>query len=164
MYNDGEVTPYDTVITDCTVRKCWEECERASDFQARKESIEEFNARNRYKKRGISILPTKHLIGFTEKFLNQAGALVLIYKDGSVALNHGGTEMGQGLHTKMIQIASRVLEIPAEKIYFSESATDKVPNTSSTAGSLSSDLNGPAVIVSYWGYMWVKTKYIPFRS
>lgn len=79
--------------------------------------------------------------------LNQAGAFVIVYTDGSVLLTHGGCEMGQGLHTKMIQIASKVFEISISKIYISETATDKVPNTSATAASASSDLNGMAVMV-----------------
>lgn len=86
-------------------------------------------------------------ISFTVPQLNQTGALVLVYVDGSVLLTHGGCEMGQGLHTKMIQIASRVLEIPMSKIYIAETATDKVPNTSATAASAASDLNGMAVMV-----------------
>lgn len=81
------------------------------------------------------------------QLLNQSGAFVIVYTDGSVLLTHGGCEMGQGLHTKMIQIASRVLEIPMSKIYISEVATDKVPNTSATAASCASDLNGMAVMV-----------------
>lgn len=91
-------------------------------------------------------MPTKFGIAFTEKLLNQAGALVLIYVDGSVLLSHGGTEMGQGLHTKMIQVASRVLGIDVSKIHITETATDKVPNTSATAASAGSDLNGMAVL------------------
>lgn len=87
-------------------------------------------------------------ISFSIPFLNQAGALVNIYTDGSVLISHAGTEMGQGLHTKMIQIASRVFEIDPSKIHISETATDKVPNTSPTAASASSDLNGMAVMVS----------------
>lgn len=87
-------------------------------------------------------------IGFTILHLNKTGALVIVYQDGSVLITHGGTEMGQGLHTKMIQVASNVLEIPTTKIYISETATDKVPNTSPTAASASSDLNGAAVLVS----------------
>lgn len=102
---------------------------------------------NRWKKRGISVVPTKFGIAFTVPHLNQTGAFIIVYTDGSVLLTHGGTEMGQGLHTKMIQIASRILEIPMEKIYISETATDKVPNTSATAASASSDLNGMAVMV-----------------
>lgn len=80
--------------------------------------------------------------------LNQGGALVLVYTDGSVLVSCGGIEMGQGLHTKMIQVASRVLGISVEKIHISETATDKVPNTSPTAASSGSDLNGMAVLVS----------------
>lgn len=108
-----------------------------------------FSRENKYKKRGISIIPTKYGIAFGISFLNQGGALVLVYTDGSVLLSHGGIEMGQGLYTKMIQVASRVLEIPVEKIHTSETATDKVPNTSPTAASSGSDLNGMAVMVSH---------------
>lgn len=92
------------------------------------------------------MVPTMFGIAFEELFLNQAGALVHVYTDGSVLLSHGGTEMGQGLHTKMIQVASRVLQIPPDLVHISETGTDKVPNTSSTAASLSSDLNGMAVL------------------
>lgn len=101
---------------------------------------------HRWRKRGMSVIPTKFGIAFTEKFLNQAGALVLIYMDGSVLLSHGGTEMGQGLHTKMLQVASRTLGVDIAKIHISETSTDKVPNTSATAASAGSDLNGMAVL------------------
>lgn len=85
-------------------------------------------------------------IAFTALFLNQAGALIHVYVDGSVLISHGGTEMGQGLHTKMIQVASRALQIPIEKIHVAETSTDKVPNTSATAASAGSDLNGMAIL------------------
>ena len=98
----------------------------------------------------MALIPTKFGIAFTALFLNQAGALVHIYKDGSVLLTHGGTEMGQGLHTKMLQVASRALNIPVEMIFISETSTDKVPNTSPTAASAGSDLNGMAVLVSLY--------------
>lgn len=91
-------------------------------------------------------MPTKFGIAFTVKHLNQAGALIHVYTDGSVLLTHGGIEMGQGLHTKMIQIATRTLNIDPSKIHISETSTDKVPNTSPTAASISSDLNGMAVL------------------
>ena len=116
----------------------------------RRKEIENFNRVNRYKKRGMALIPTKFGIAFTALFLNQAGALVHIYKDGSVLLTHGGTEMGQGLHTKMLQVASRALNIPVEMIFISETSTDKVPNTSPTAASAGSDLNGMAVLVSLY--------------
>lgn len=96
----------------------------------------------------MSIIPTKFGIAFTATFLNQGGALILVYTDGSVLLTTGAVEMGQGVHTKMIQVASRALEIPVEKIHISETATDKVPNTSPTAASVGSDVNGMAVLVS----------------
>lgn len=104
---------------------------------------------NRWRKRGISAVPTMYGIGFSggSAFLNQASALVLIYIDGSVLLAHGGVEMGQGLHTKMIQVASRGLGIPADLIHIKDTSTDKVANASPTAGSFSSDLNGMAIIV-----------------
>lgn len=110
--------------------------------------MEQFNAQNRWKKRGIAVYPTVFGAGYTAKFLNQAGALVHIYTDGSVLLTHGGVEIGQGLHIKMIQIASRVLEIPVEMIHTAESATDKVPNSTSSSASVSADLNGPAVMAA----------------
>lgn len=88
--------------------------------------------------------------------MNQGGALVLIYTDGSVLVSTGGVEIGQGIHTKMIQVASRTLEIPVEKIHISETATDKVPNTSPTAASSGSDLNGMAVLVSRKNSILVK--------
>lgn len=90
---------------------------------------------------------TKFGVGFGVLCLNQAGALIHVYTDGSVLLSHSGIEVGQGLHTKMIQIASRVLEIPYEKIHINETATDKVPNTPPTSASISSDINGMAVLV-----------------
>lgn len=95
---------------------------------------------------GISVVPTKYGISFQVDILMQAGALLLVYNDGSVLLSIGGIEMGQGLFTKMIQVASRALEIDHNKIHISEMATDKVPNSSPTAGSISSDLYGRAVI------------------
>lgn len=105
---------------------------------------------NRWKKRGIAAVPTMYGISFSGggTFLNQAGALLLIYLDGSVLLAHGGVEIGQGLHTKMIQVASRSLGIPVELIHIKETSTDKVANATPTAGSFSSDLNGMAIIVS----------------
>ncbi|XP_077993141.1 xanthine dehydrogenase/oxidase-like [Glandiceps talaboti] len=101
---------------------------------------------SRWKKKGISIIPTKFPIGLPEaKFLNQAGALVNVYTDGSVSVNHGGVEMGQGLHTKIIQIASTVLGVPMDRVYISETSTQIVPNTTATSASCSTDYNGMAV-------------------
>ncbi|XP_026751930.2 xanthine dehydrogenase [Galleria mellonella] len=146
LYQENLSTHFGQTLTHCTLQKCWDECVQKSDLAARKISIEKFNKEHRWRKRGISIVPTMFGIAFTEKLLNQAGALVLIYIDGSVLISHGGTEMGQGLHTKMIQVASRTLGIDISKIHISETATDKVPNTSATAASSGSDLNGMAVL------------------
>ncbi|XP_077292706.1 xanthine dehydrogenase-like isoform X2 [Arctopsyche grandis] len=146
LYEEGQTTHYNQTLTHCTLKRCWEECLMKSDYVQRKEKIEQYNKDNKWKKRGICILPTKFGVAFTVKALNQGGALIHVYTDGSVLLTHGGIEMGQGLHTKMIQIASRVLNIETSKIYISETATDKVPNTSPTAASVSSDLNGMAVL------------------
>lgn len=147
LYREGDQTHYNQILDHCTLDRCWSECRTTSRLDERRASIESFNRANRYKKRGMAIVPTKFGIAFTALFLNQAGALVHVYKDGSVLLTHGGTEMGQGLHTKMIQVASRVLGVPVEDIFISETSTDKVPNTSPTAASVGSDINGMAVLV-----------------
>ncbi|XP_045534492.1 xanthine dehydrogenase [Papilio machaon] len=146
LYRENLITHYNQVLTHCTLQRCWDECVEKSNFTERKKAVENFNKQHRWRKRGMSIIPTKFGIAFTEKLLNQAGALLIVYVDGSVLLSHGGTEMGQGLHTKMIQVASRALGIDVSKIHITETATDKVPNTSATAASAGSDLNGMAVL------------------
>ncbi|XP_054835162.1 xanthine dehydrogenase/oxidase isoform X1 [Eublepharis macularius] len=145
LYNEGDLTHFNQKLEGFTVQRCWEECLVNSDYYSRKKLIDEFNRQNRWKKRGMAIIPTKFGISFTVPFLNQAGALVHVYTDGSVLITHGGTEMGQGLHTKMIQVASRTLGIPTSKIHISETSTNTVPNTSPTAASVSADINGMAV-------------------
>ncbi|KAM9820644.1 xanthine dehydrogenase/oxidase [Neosynchiropus ocellatus] len=145
LYKEGDVTPYNQVLDQITLDRCWDEALTRSKYAQRRAAVDSYNRQNRWTKRGLSIVPTKFGISFTATFLNQAGALVHIYTDGSVLLTHGGTEMGQGLHTKMVQIASRVLGVPCSKIYISETSTNTVPNTSPTAASASSDLNGAAV-------------------
>ncbi|CAI5770855.1 dehydrogenase oxidase [Podarcis lilfordi] len=146
LYNEGDLTHFNQKLEGFTLRRCWDECLANSDYHSRRKLIDEFNRKNRWKKRGMAIIPTKFGISFTVPFLNQAGALVHVYTDGSVLLTHGGTEMGQGLHTKMIQVASRTLGIPTSKIYISETSTNTVPNASPTAASVSADINGMAVL------------------
>uniref|UniRef100_A0A673NAA6 Xanthine dehydrogenase/oxidase n=1 Tax=Sinocyclocheilus rhinocerous TaxID=307959 RepID=A0A673NAA6_9TELE len=148
MYKEGDFTPFNQRLDQFTIDRCWEECMQLSDFNKRKDAVEQYNRQHRWTKRGLSIIPTKFGISFTAVFLNQAGALVLVYSDGSVLLTHGGTEMGQGLHTKMVQVASKTLGIPCSKIHITETSTNTVPNTSPTAASASSDLNGMAIYVS----------------
>eukprot|EP00468_Gymnochlora_sp_CCMP2014_P000995 CAMPEP_0167740308 /NCGR_PEP_ID=MMETSP0110_2-20121227/202_1 /TAXON_ID=629695 /ORGANISM="Gymnochlora sp., Strain CCMP2014" /LENGTH=1376 /DNA_ID=CAMNT_0007624181 /DNA_START=571 /DNA_END=4701 /DNA_ORIENTATION=+ len=145
LYKEGQKTHFGQVLSNCTVKRAWEECQKRSDFIAKREKAKKFNEENRWRKRGIALIPTKFGIAFTAKFMNQGGALVHIYTDGSVLVTHGGTEMGQGLHTKMIQVAAGALGVPVDMVYIAETATDKVPNTSPTAASMSSDINGMAV-------------------
>ena len=97
-------THYGQLLENCTVRRCWSECVRKAGFEEQLAAAEEFNRRNRWRKRGVSVVPVKFGIAFTGTHLNQSGALVQVYKDGSVLVTHGGTEMGQGLHTKVIQV------------------------------------------------------------
>ncbi|KPI92786.1 Xanthine dehydrogenase [Papilio xuthus] len=146
MYQEGDRTHFNQALTYCTLSKCWKECIESSNYYERKAAIEEFNRCNRWKKKGISLVPTKYGISFQTDVLNQGGALLLVYNDGSILLSIGGIEMGQGLFTKMTQVASKALGVDISKIHISEMATDKVPNSSATAASISSDLYGMAII------------------
>uniref|UniRef100_A0A182F4M3 Xanthine dehydrogenase n=1 Tax=Anopheles albimanus TaxID=7167 RepID=A0A182F4M3_ANOAL len=146
LYKEGDVTHYNQKVEGCNVGKCWDEVLHTAKFQERREAVEQFNKQHRWRKRGIHAVPTMFGIAFTVLHLNQSGALLHVYQDGTVLLTHGGTEMGQGLHTKMIQVAATALSIPFDRIHVSETATDKVPNTSATAASAGSDLNGTAVL------------------
>ncbi|KAM7325082.1 xanthine dehydrogenase/oxidase [Alexandromys fortis] len=145
MYKEGDLTHFNQKLEGFTLPRCWDECIASSQYYVRKKEVEKFNKENCWKKRGLCIIPTKFGISFTVPFLNQGGALIHVYTDGSVLLTHGGTEMGQGLHTKMVQVASRALKIPTSKIHISETSTNTVPNTSPTAASASADINGQAV-------------------
>lgn len=142
---DRNQTHYGQPVVDNHLPTLWTQLLRDSDFLARREAIDAFNACSAQRKRGIAITPVKFGISFNKTEYNQAGALVHIYSDGSVQLNHGGTEMGQGLHTKMLAVASRVLGIDMARIRIMPTSTDKVPNTSATAASSGADLNGQAV-------------------
>uniref|UniRef100_A0A182T8S9 Xanthine dehydrogenase n=1 Tax=Anopheles maculatus TaxID=74869 RepID=A0A182T8S9_9DIPT len=144
--NNGDRTHYNKLIDNCTVRRCWNELLDSSEFQKRQIQVENFNKANRWRKRGIDAVPTMYGIAFNVPGLDQSGALVHVYQDGTVLIAHGGVEMGQGLHTKMIQVAATALQIPFDMIHCSETNTDKVPNTSATAASVGSDLNGGAVL------------------
>merc|ERR1712137_566090 len=148
FYRDGQATHYRQIPSDNHIERVYSQTLKTSDYDQRKQEVTDFNAKNRWKKRGIAIVPTKFGMSFTVKFLNQAGALVHVYTDGSVLVTHAGTEMGQGLHTKMCQVAARALGVPVENVHISETSTDKVPNTSPTAASVQSDLNGMAVKIA----------------
>jgi len=138
-------THYGQEIVDNHLGRVWGEVLARSSFATRHADVTAFNAAHPHTKRGLAVTPVKFGISFTNTPMNQAGALVLIYQDGSIGLNHGGTEMGQGLHTKMLQVASSVLGVPMSQFRALPTATDKIPNTSPTAASSGSDLNGQAV-------------------
>ena len=138
-------TPYLQVVRDCRVPRLWEELLASSDYLARRAQVDAFNRASRWTKRGLAITPVQFGISFTTSFLNQAGAYVVLYADGTAQLNHGGTEMGQGLHTKMLAVCAHELGLPVERVRAMTTATDKVPNTSATAASSGTDLNGQAV-------------------
>jgi xanthine dehydrogenase large subunit len=143
--NKRNVTHFGQLIENNRLFQLWDALIVSSDYNKRRTEINGFNQKHFYIKRGIALTPVKFGISFTTAFLNQAGALVNIYKDGTVLVNHGGTEMGQGLHTKIKQIAALEFGLPLEKINLSPTNTSKVPNTSPTAASSGTDLNGMAV-------------------
>ena len=144
---EGETntTHYGEEIGDHRVQEAWRAALERSRFAERRKDVDAWNATHARVKRGIAITPVKFGISFTLTHYNQAGALVNIYQDGTVQVNHGGTEMGQGLHTKVLGVTMRELGVPAECIRIMATSTDKVPNTSATAASSGSDLNGAAV-------------------
>jgi xanthine dehydrogenase large subunit len=147
FYREGDTTHYGMEVKDAgRIERIWHELMESSDFAARRAEIDAYNAANPHRKRGIAVTPVKFGISFTATWYNQAGALVLIYRDGTVQLNHGGTEMGQGLHTKIRQIAADAIGVPLDSVRIMPTRTDKVPNTSATAASAGTDLNGAAVL------------------
>lgn len=138
------VTPYGQVVTDNIIHELVAELEATSDYRARRAGIAQFNATNPVLKRGIALAPLKFGISFNVKHFNQAGALVHVYSDGSILVNHGGTEMGQGLNTKVAQVVAHELGVGFERVRVTATDTQKVANTSATAASTGADLNGKA--------------------
>ncbi|PHH59289.1 hypothetical protein CDD81_3413 [Ophiocordyceps australis] len=146
FYKPGATTHFNQALEDWHVPLMWTQLAGEARYDERRRAIDEFNAEHKWRKRGLALIPTKFGISFTALFLNQAGALVHIYHDGSILVAHGGTEMGQGLHTKMCQIAAQALSVSLDQVFISETATNTVANASPTAASASSDLNGYAVL------------------
>ena len=142
---ETNTTHYGQEIEDNRIQRIWKELHESSQFAARRAEIDQSNAANPHRKRGMAMTPVKFGISFTLTHLNQAGALVLIYQDGTVQVNHGGTEMGQGVHTNMAIVAAKELGLTIDKVRVMPTSTDKVPNTSATAASCGTDLNGMAV-------------------
>ena len=138
------VTHYHQTVEHNVIAEMTAELESSCDYLQRREQIRAFNAHSPVLKKGLALTPVKFGISFTASFLNQAGALLHIYTDGSIHLNHGGTEMGQGLNTKVAQIVAEVLQVDISRIQITATNTDKVPNTSPTAASSGTDLNGMA--------------------
>ncbi|SIT48586.1 Xanthine dehydrogenase, molybdopterin binding subunit [Paraburkholderia piptadeniae] len=146
FYGIGErnVTPYGQTVEDNIIAPLTDDLVESSDYHARRDAIAAFNATSPVLKRGIAYTPVKFGISFNVPFLNQAGALVHVYKDGSVLVNHGGTEMGQGLNTKVAQVVANEFGLPLARVRVTATDTSKVANTSATAASTGSDLNGKA--------------------
>lgn len=142
---ETNTTHYGQELADNRIPKIWAELTKSTDLAARRARIREHNAKHPMVKRGIAVTPVKFGISFTATFLNQAGALVLMFRDGTVQVNHAGTEMGQGLYTKLAGVTMRELGVTKDSIVVMRTQTDKVPNTSATAASSGSDLNGQAV-------------------
>jgi len=145
LYGPGrDMTPYGMQVTDNILPELIDALEASSDYRARRKEIAAFNAGSAILKRGIALTPVKFGISFTTTFLNQAGALVHVYQDGSVYLNHGGTEMGQGLFIKVAQVVAEEFGVDLDYVRITPTTTAKVPNTSATAASAGADLNGMA--------------------
>jgi len=142
---EGEnLTPYHQVVDDSIIERIVDELEESADYKDRREAVLDFNKTSRILKRGIALTPVKFGISFTATWYNQAGALLHVYSDGSIQINHGGTEMGQGLYTKVAQVVADEFQVDISTIKVTATRTDKVPNTSATAASSGTDLNGMA--------------------
>ncbi|MBL4596661.1 MAG: xanthine dehydrogenase molybdopterin binding subunit [Robiginitomaculum sp.] len=145
---ERDITPYGQQVKDFEIPALVDELAQTSAYGERLQQIKKWNAAHPMSKRGIALTPVKFGISFTTTFLNQAGALVHVYRDGSIAVNHGGTEMGQGLFIKVAQVVADVFGVPVDMVQISATRTDKVPNTSATAASSGSDLNGMAAAIA----------------
>lgn len=151
MYKVGDATPYGMIMDEehsgkWNVPSMWDKLEAEVDVKGRRQRIAQFNAESKYVKRGLAFVPTRFGIAFTAKYMNQGGALVHLYTDGTVLVSHGGTEMGQGLHTKVCQVAAQAFGIPVDDVFVNDTSSDKVANTIPTAASMSTDLYGMATL------------------
>ncbi|MGE6385409.1 xanthine dehydrogenase molybdopterin binding subunit [Pseudomonas sp. NPDC078416] len=141
---ERNVTHYYQTVEHNMLEEMTAELEESSDYAERRKAITAYNANSPILKKGLALTPVKFGISFTASFLNQAGALIHIYTDGSIHLNHGGTEMGQGLNVKVAQVVAEVFQVDIDRVQITATNTDKVPNTSPTAASSGADLNGKA--------------------
>jgi xanthine dehydrogenase large subunit len=157
----NNVTPYHQTVTDNIIARLVGELEESSDYQARRQAVLAFNAKGGVLRKGIALTPVKFGISFTATWYNQAGALVHIYRDGSIHLSHGGTEMGQGLYIKVAQVLADAFGVGLETIKIMGTTTGKVPNSSATAASSGSDLNGMA---AYDAARQIKARLVPHAA
>lgn len=146
LYENGQLTPYHQEVNDQILPRILDELEAGSDYQARRQAVLDWNAKGGVIRKGIAMTPVKFGISFTATWFNQAGALVHVYSDGSIMLNHGGTEMGQGLNTKVAQVVAEAFQCDIARVKITKTTTEKVPNTSATAASSGTDLNGMAAL------------------
>nr|AND95630.1 Xanthine dehydrogenase [Chromera velia] len=148
LYRQNDLTHYGMRIQTDTLHEVWGKAMTQFDFEKRKKEVEAFNASNRFVKRGLAVSLSKFGMSFTKTFMNQSGALVHLYQDGTLLVSHAGTEMGQGLHTKVAQVAASRFGLPLSAVYISETSTDKVANTQPTAASVGADLAGMATFIA----------------
>ena len=146
LYQNGQLTPYHQPVEDQILPRLFDELEESCDYARRRQAVLDWNAKGGVIRRGIALTPVKFGISFTATWYNQAGALVHIYTDGSIHLNHGGCEMGQGLNTKVAQVVAEAFQVDIDLIRITKTTTEKVPNTSATAASSGTDLNGMAAL------------------
>ena len=157
----GDITPYHQQVTDNILNRLVDELEASAEYQARRRKVLEFNEKGGIMRKGIALTPVKFGISFTATWYNQAGALVHVYNDGSIHLNHGGTEMGQGLYTKVAQVVAEAFQCDIDRIKITKTTTEKVPNTSATAASSGTDLNGMAALDAC---EQIKTRLVAFAA
>ncbi|MCP5106038.1 MAG: molybdopterin-dependent oxidoreductase [bacterium] len=148
LLNENDTFPYGMQVENCRTRRCWEEAAQRYHFENIYKNAETFNDQNKMKKRGVAVMPVCFGISFTNTSMNQAGALVHVYTDGSVSVSTGAVEMGQGVNMKMLGIAARTLSISPERVKVDTSNTGRVANTSPTAASSGADMNGKAVEIA----------------
>ncbi|MDP1966231.1 MAG: xanthine dehydrogenase molybdopterin binding subunit [Reyranella sp.] len=162
FYRAGtDETPYGQTVDENHLARCWAEVKQGGEFERRRAEVDAFNRTSPILKRGLGLFPLKFGISFNVAHMNQAGALVHVYTDGSIRLNHGGAEMGQGLFIKVAQVVAEVFKVDVDRIRPSATSTAEVPNTSPTAASTGSDLNGWA---AWEAANTIKTRMIAFAS
>ena len=148
LLSEGDEFPYGQKVKNCRARRCWDEAASIFDLEAARERVLKYNAANTISKKGLALMPVCFGISFTSTHLNQAGALVHVYTDGSVSVSTGAVEMGQGVNNKILQVASRTLGVSQARLRMESTCTRRVANTSPTAASTGADLNGKAVEIA----------------